>query len=85
MAVGYIDGQGFLHICAEKGMLILNIAFAVSCDWVLASLPIVFMWRMQMSIKTKLGICTLMSLGFLSVFSWHRDDYNDSLLCGNCD
>lgn len=66
-------------------MLTLNIAFAVSCDWALASLPIIFMWRMQMSIKTKLGICTLMGMGFLSVFSWYRDDYDDSLLCGNCD
>ncbi|KAM0794306.1 hypothetical protein BDR22DRAFT_895239 [Usnea florida] len=43
-----------------------NGAAAVSCDWALASLPIVFMWGMQMSIKKKLGICILMSLGFFS-------------------
>ena len=66
-------------------MLMLDIAVAVSCDWALASLPTVFMWEMQMSIKKKLGICTLMSLGFLSVFFCYRDDYDDTLLRKNRD
>ena len=66
-------------------MLMPDIAAAVCCDWALASLPIVFMWGMQMSIKKKLGICILMSLGFLSVFFWYRDGYDDTLLCRNCD
>ena len=82
---GYIEDQDFLHMCAEKGMLTLKIAVAVSCDWALASLPIVFMWEMQMSVRKKLGICILMSTGFLSVFSWYRDGYDDTLLCGKCD
>ena len=63
----------------------LDVAAAVSCDWALASLPIVFMWEVQMSIKKKLGICMLMSLGFLSVFFWYRYGYDDTLLCRNCD
>ena len=43
----------------------MRIAVAVTCDWILASLPIVFMWNVQVSVKTKLGICILMSMGFL--------------------
>ncbi len=34
-------------------------------DFVLASLPIFFMWDVQMNIKTKVGICILMGMGFL--------------------
>ena len=48
-----------------NGLLILSIAVAVLCDWTLASLPIVFMWNLQMSTKLKAGICLLMSMGFL--------------------
>ena len=66
-------------------MLMLDIAVAVSCDWVLASLPIVVLWKMQMSFRKKLGICILMGLGFLSVFFWYRDGYDDTLYRRNCD
>ncbi|CAD6567800.1 MAG: hypothetical protein ASARMPRED_001148 [Alectoria sarmentosa] len=41
-----------------------NGAVSVFCDWALASLPIVFMWNLQMSIKLKVGICVLMGMGF---------------------
>ena len=58
----------------------LHIAVAVFSDWALASLPTVFMWEVQMSVKKKLGICILMGLGFLSVFFCYRDDHDDTLL-----
>ena len=63
----------------------LDIAVAVSCDWVLASLPIVFMREIQMTVKKKLGICILMSLGFLSVSFLYRDGYDDTIPCRKCD
>lgn len=49
----------------ENWTLMLRIAVAVLCDWTLASLPIVFMWNLQMSVKLKAGICFLMGMGFL--------------------
>ena len=58
-----------MYVCAWKGMLMLRKAVAVSSDWALASLPTVFMWKMQMSIKLKVCICILMGMGFLWGFS----------------
>ena len=46
-------------------LLTFTLAVAVICDWVLATLPIVFMWNVQMSVRTKAGICVLMSMGYL--------------------
>lgn len=43
-----------------------NGAASVLCDWVLATLPIVFMWNIQMRIRVKVGICVLMGLGYFT-------------------
>lgn len=40
-------------------------AVAVFCDWVLALLPIAFLWDIQMKLKFKISICVLMGLGIL--------------------
>ena len=45
--------------------LTFHIAVAVLIDWVLASLPIVSMWNVQMSVKIKAGILVLMGMGYL--------------------
>ena len=34
-------------------------------DFILAFLPIVFLWDVQMNTSTKVGICTLMGMGVL--------------------
>ena len=34
-------------------------------DFILAFLPTVFMWDVQMKIRTKVGICILMGMGVL--------------------
>ena len=39
---------------------------AVIQDWFLATLPIAFIWNVQIKLKKKLGICALMSLGYFS-------------------
>lgn len=43
-----------------------NGAISAFCDWVLATLPIVFLWNIQMSSRIKAGICCLMGMGFFS-------------------
>ena len=37
-------------------------------DLILAFLPIVFLWEVQMNIRTKVGICILMGMGVLLVY-----------------
>ena len=38
---------------------------SVLLDWILATLPIVFMWNLQMRVRVKVGICALMGMGYL--------------------
>ena len=49
------------HINSDKAANALT-------DSTLAFLPIVFMWAVQMNIRTKAGICILMGMGLLCVF-----------------
>lgn len=47
-------------------MLTVNAtAVAIFCDWLLALLPIAFLWDIQMNLKIKASICALMGLGVL--------------------
>ncbi|KAF6224620.1 hypothetical protein HO173_012963 [Letharia columbiana] len=39
---------------------------SVLCDWILATLPIVFMWNLQMRVRVKVGICALMGMGYFT-------------------
>ncbi|KAL9062887.1 MAG: hypothetical protein Q9161_009711 [Pseudevernia consocians] len=41
-------------------------AVSTLCDWTLATLPIVFLWSLQMRIKVKIGICVLMGMGYFT-------------------
>ena len=43
-----------------------NGAVSTLSDWVLATLPIFFLWNVQMSSKLKAVICCLMGMGFFS-------------------
>ena len=62
----YNGGESPLHIPRKQEiMLTCHSAISILSDWALASLPIVFMWNIQMSIKTKVGITALMGAGFL--------------------
>ena len=49
----------------KRTMLICHPVISILSDWTLASLPIVFMWNVQISIKIKVGISALMGVGFL--------------------
>ena len=35
-------------------------------DWVLATLPIVFLWDMLLSVRAKVGVCILIGMGFFT-------------------
>ena len=65
--IGYFNGgeqrptSGFTIRAKTK----YRLAASVFCDWLLATLPIVFMWNVQMKVKTKVGICVLMGMGYL--------------------
>ena len=50
----------------QRSISDFNGAVSVFCDWVLATLPIVFLWNVQMSLRIKAGICCLMGMGFFS-------------------
>ena len=66
MAVSLVTwDDDLLYACVFQNMLMLRLAVAVLCDWTLASLPIVFLWNIQMSFKLKAGIRILMGMGFL--------------------
>ncbi len=39
--------------------------FSIICDFVLAILPIFFLWDVQISMRKKLGICILMGFGMM--------------------
>ena len=62
----YNGSESPLSIAKGKStMLMCHPAISILSDWTLASLPIVFIWNIQMSIKIKVGIITLMGAGFL--------------------
>ena len=42
-----------------------NVVVLILCDIALAILPIAFLWKVQISIRTKVGICCLLSVGLL--------------------
>lgn len=45
----------------------LNIVFAVVTDFICSILPTAFLWNVQISRRTKVTICLLMSMGLLYV------------------
>ena len=68
LGVGYFNGGASPRLLFSRVMrklLMSSEAASVLCDWTLATLPIAFMWNIQMSIRIKVGICVLMSMGFL--------------------
>ncbi|MCJ1251823.1 hypothetical protein MMC30_009061 [Trapelia coarctata] len=44
----------------------LNGGLSIFCDGTLASLPVVILWRIQMSCRTKIAVCSLMGMGWFA-------------------
>ena len=57
----------YVYISVSSQRLLLSIIEALNAfsDWMLAGLPIVFLWKSQMNTKVKVGICVLMGMGLL--------------------
>ncbi|KAL6714229.1 hypothetical protein ACLMJK_007652 [Lecanora helva] len=47
-------------------LLKANKATSVASDWALSTVPIVALWNIQLSLKKKIGIISLMSLGYFT-------------------
>ena len=76
------DDQG---ICISRENLqhivLVQAVISVVSDFAFAILPIVFLWRVQIDLRTKLGLWTLMCLGFLTgSFCLVRTVLNDDAL-----
>lgn len=55
---------------SNKFEITIDIVPAILCDTTLALIPVVFLWKVQINIRTKVGICCLMGLGLM----WVIDD-----------
>ena len=63
--LGYFHG-GMTSLSAASAFLSdFEVAVSAFSDWALASLPIYFLWKMQMAKWDKIGISFLMSLGYV--------------------
>lgn len=54
-------------LCLSLNWLLAWAASAF-CDLLFSTLPIILLWNVQISIRNKIGICSLMGLGYLLVF-----------------
>lgn len=62
-------------------IVLVQAVISVVSDFSFAILPIVFLWRVQIDLKTKLGLWTLMCLGFITgAFCLIRTILNDEAL-----
>ena len=50
---------------SNKFEITIDIVPAILCDTTLALIPVVFLWKVQINIRTKVGICCLMGLGLM--------------------
>ena len=51
---------------AKEGVVLVQALISVVSDFAFATLPIVFLWRVQIDFKTKIGLWFLMCLGFIT-------------------
>ena len=66
---------------ALQKIVLVQAVISVVSDFSFAILPIVFLWRVQIDLKTKMGLWTLMCLGFLTgAFCLVRTILNDEAL-----
>ncbi|KAG8531786.1 uncharacterized protein KY384_003422 [Bacidia gigantensis] len=62
-----LDGKGTCMSKFEKEAVILTQAIiSIVSDFVFAAFPIFYFWRLQVDLKTKIGLWLLMCLGFIT-------------------
>lgn len=61
------DGDGrCLSLSAKEGIVLTQAVISVVSDFAFAALPVFFLWRTQIDVKTKIGLWVLMGLGFIT-------------------
>ena len=63
----YANSRDLLHKCATPENNHFSGPHLNLSDFVLALFPIVLLWKVQIALRTKAGICILMGLGLLYV------------------
>ncbi|KAI4125962.1 MAG: hypothetical protein LQ338_003988 [Usnochroma carphineum] len=61
------DGR-CLSLSAKEGIVLAQAVISVVSDFAFAALPVFFLWRTQIDVKTKIGLWVLMGLGVLTGF-----------------
>lgn len=51
---------------AKEGIILTQAVISVVSDFTFAAFPILFLWRVQIDLKTKIGLWVLMCLGFIT-------------------
>lgn len=51
---------------AKEGIILAQAVISVISDFAFAAFPILFLWRVQIDLKTKIGLWVLMCLGFIT-------------------
>ena len=51
---------------AKEGIILAQAVISVVSDFAFAAFPILFLWRVQIDLKTKIGLWLLMCLGFIT-------------------
>ena len=51
---------------AKEGIILAQAVISVVSDFAFAAFPILFLWRVQIDLKTKIGLWILMCLGFIT-------------------
>ena len=51
---------------AKKGIILAQAVISVVSDFAFAAFPILFLWRVQIDLRTKIGLWILMCLGFIT-------------------
>ena len=60
-------GQGTcMNKRAKEGVILTQAVISIISDFVFAGFPILLLWRLQIDLKTKIGLWLLMCLGFIT-------------------
>lgn len=61
------DGATCLPSSTHKGFALMNTACNILTDIVFATLPVPIIWRLQMALRTRAYLVTILSLGYIAV------------------
>ena len=57
---------GCLNKDAKEGIILTQAVISIVSDFIFAVVPVLLLWRIQIDLKTKVGLCLLMGLGLIT-------------------